>query len=255
MKRYPANESSLRHPLHRRKLLKLMGATAILIGAGHANRHAKGEPRPSPAAAKHDSTPACVVRPEQMEGPYFIDEKLRRMDIRTDPSNGAVKGGERLNLTLRVFRINGHACTPLAGAVVDLWQCDARGVYSGFEDINGLFDTRGQQFLRGFQEADNQGVVRFVTIYPGWYQGRTVHLHFKIRTGDESGFEYTSQLYFDDALSDRVFTRGAYTGRPRRDVRNEQDWIYREGGSGLMLAVVERPQGYAGTFDIGLRIG
>ncbi|MGI8740507.1 MAG: intradiol ring-cleavage dioxygenase [Gammaproteobacteria bacterium] len=244
----------MRHPFHRRKMLKLMGATAILVGAGHPNRQAKGEPKRSPATAKPDSTPACVVRPEQMEGPYFIDKKLRRADIRTDPSNGTVKDGARLDLTLRVSRIDGRTCMALTGAIVDIWQCDARGVYSGFEDINGLFDTRGQQFLRGFQETDNQGVVRFVTIYPGWYQGRTVHVHFKIRTGDESGYEYTSQLYFDDALSDRVFARGAYAGRPRREVRNEQDWIYQEGGKDLMLAVTEQAQGYAGMFDIGLRM-
>ncbi|MBA2409104.1 MAG: intradiol ring-cleavage dioxygenase [Gammaproteobacteria bacterium] len=254
MKRDPANKLTMRRPFHRRKLLKLLGATAILMGAGHANRQAKGGPKRSSTAARPDSAPACVVRPEQMEGPYFIDEKLRRADIRTDPSNGAVKDGERLDLTLRVSRIDGHAGTPLAGTVVDIWQCDARGVYSGFEDINGLFDTRGQHFLRGFQKTDDQGVVRFVTIYPGWYQGRTVHLHFKIRTGAEPGFEYTSQLYFDDAVSDRVFTRGAYAGRPRRDVRNEQGWIYRKGGGDLMLALIEQPRGYSGTFDVGLRM-
>ncbi len=81
-----------------------------------------------------------------------------------------------------------------------------------------------------------------------------MHVHFKIRTGDESGYEYTSQLYFDDALSDRVFARGAYPGRPRREVRNAQDWIYQEGGKDLMLAVTEQAQGYAGMFDIGLRM-
>lgn len=254
MKRYPANEPTLRRPFHRRKLLKLLGATAILIGAGHANRQAKGEPKRSPIAAKPDSAPACVVRPEQMKGPYFIDEKLRRADIRMDPSNGTVKDGARLDLTLRVSRIDGPTCTPLAGAIVDIWQCDARGVYSGFEDINGLFDTRGQQFLRGFQTTDEEGVVRFVTIYPGWYPGRTVHIHFKIRTNDKRAYEYTSQLYFDDALTDRVFTRAPYSDQPGRRVRNTQDWIYQDGGKDLMLTVTEQAQGYAGTFDIGLRM-
>ncbi|MGH8504163.1 MAG: intradiol ring-cleavage dioxygenase [Gammaproteobacteria bacterium] len=242
------------HPARRRGLLKLMGATAIWIGAGHVNQPAKGEPARPPKRTSINSTPACVVRPEQTEGPYFIDEKLRRADIRSDPSDGAIKDGARLDLSLRVSRIDGRACTPLAGAIVDIWQCDARGVYSGFEDINGLFDTRGQQFLRGFQVTDDEGIVRFVTIYPGWYPSRTVHVHFKIRTADEPSFEYTSQLYFDDALTDRVFTHAPYAGRPQREVRNEQDGIYQEGGKDLMLPVTEQARGYAGTFDIGLRM-
>jgi protocatechuate 3,4-dioxygenase beta subunit len=113
------------------------------------------------------------------------------------------------------------------------------GIYSGVEDINGLFDTVGKQFLRGHQVTDADGIARFETIYPGWYRGRTVHIHFKIRTDPsaESGHEFTSQLYFDDSLTDRVLAG-----------------IFRSGGDQLLLDVVEERDGYAAMFDIGLQI-
>src|SRR5215472_9972759 len=150
------------------------------------------------------SGPACVVRPEQTEGPYFVDEHLRRSDIRSDPTDGQVKPGTPLALTVLLSRLSAGDCQPLAGAQVDIWQCDALGVYSDVRDPG--FNTVGQKFLRGSQLTDEAGTAQFLTIYPGWYQGRTVHTHFKVRThpNDATGYEFTSQLYYDDALSDIV---------------------------------------------------
>jgi protocatechuate 3,4-dioxygenase beta subunit len=149
---------------------------------------------------------------------------------------------------------DGGACTPLAGARVDLWQCDATGVYSGVRDPS--FDTTGQQFLRGYQLTDATGTAQFTTIYPGWYQGRTVHVHFKVRTdpSSELGHEFTSQLYFDDELSDRVHSREPYASKGQRTLRNERDGIFRRNGDQLKLAVSEEAQGYASTFHLGLQI-
>ena len=119
--------------------------------------------------------PDCVVRPELTEGPYFVDEKINRSDIRTDTTTNAVSAGVPLVLTFLVSQIGSSACTPLQGAQVDIWHCDALGVYS---DVSG----NSGNFLRGYQVTDANGQAQFTTIYPGWYRGRAVHIHFKIRT-------------------------------------------------------------------------
>jgi protocatechuate 3,4-dioxygenase beta subunit len=140
--------------------------------------------------------------------------------------------------------------------VVDVWQCDALGVYSDVRDTNGLFDTVGQKYLRGHQVTDVQGTAKFVTIFPGWYQGRTVHVHFKIRTRAASGnaHEFTSQLYFADDVVDRVMRLQPYAGKGQRPVRNAQDGIYRRGGQQLTIAVDPVDDGYVAAFDIGLQL-
>jgi protocatechuate 3,4-dioxygenase beta subunit len=237
--------------LSRREILALLGASGIAALAGC-------KPSRDAAAvgmANGSVLPSCIVRPEQTEGPYFVDGRLDRSDIRSDPANGAIKAGAPLQLAIVVSRIgDGGACAPLAGARVDLWQCDAAGIYSGVNDPS--FDTLGQQFLRGHQLTDATGTVRFTTIYPGWYRGRTVHAHFKVRTDPAAarGSEFTSQLYFDDAVTDRVHAREPYASMGPRTVRNEGDGIFRRNGDQLMLAVKEEAQGYAGTFHLGLRM-
>jgi len=194
-----------------------------------------------------------VVVPEQTEGPYFVDLKLNRSDIRSDPSDGTVRDGAPLALTIRVAQVAANACTPLASAVVDIWQCDAAGAYSGVRDANP--STAGKQFLRGYQTTDAQGRAQFQTIYPSWYPGRTVHIHFKVRTNpaDARGSEFTSQLYFDDAFTDQVYARAPYTSRSSGRTRNSADGIFRSGGQQLTLQVTPQGQGYAALFDLGLR--
>jgi len=198
--------------------------------------------------------PACIVRPEQTEGPYFVDEMLNRSDIRSDPASGILKEGALLDLTLRLSQVTAGACTPLPGAIVDIWHCDALGVYSDVSDSRG--NTVGQQFLRGYQETDGSGLARFTTIYPGWYPGRTVHIHFKIRVPAASGsvYDFTSQLYFDDLVSDEVFTQQPYASKGQRNVQNADDGIYPNGGDLLTLLVAPVGQGYTATFDIGLQL-
>lgn len=194
--------------------------------------------------------PSCIVRPEQTEGPYFVDEKLLRSDIRSDPSDGSVKDGTPLQLTFSVAQISNGSCVPLTGASVDIWHCDAAGVYSDASDPG--FNTKGQKYLRGYQVTDSNGLATFITIYPGWYQGRTVHIHFKIRT--DSGYEFTSQLFFDDTFTDKVFEQEPYASKGIRTLRNDGDNIYRDGGDQLLLTCTEATEGYASTFDIGLQI-
>ena len=233
--------------LTRREAVALLGVSgfAIVTGCGRV----KGGSGEGAAAA---SLPGCVVRPAQTEGPYFVDELLNRSDIRSDPTSGIVKPGTPLQLTMNVSRIAGTECTPLAGARVDVWHCDASGVYSDVTDPR--FNTVGQKFLRGYQVTDAAGAARFLTVYPGWYEGRTVHIHFKVRTdpGAGQGHEFTSQLYFDDALSQAVFAKAPYAARGQRTARNSDDGIFRNGGAQLLLAPEPSGDGYSGSFGIGL---
>jgi protocatechuate 3,4-dioxygenase beta subunit len=245
----------------RREVLSFMGGTAAvsLFGCVRQQSALSEAPIASPLTTAQSpsapaTTPTCVVKPQQTEGPYFVDEKLNRTDIRSNPPDNVIKPGVPLQLAFRVSAINGAACTPVSGAIVDVWHCDASGVYSDVSDRRS--NTVGQKFLRGYQVTDADGRAEFLTIYPGWYPGRTVHIHFKIRTGNASqpSYEFTSQLYFDDALTDQVHARSPYVAKGQRDQRNDQDGIFRSGGEQLALQLTEAGEGYAGLFDIGLEL-
>ena len=233
------------HLLSRREVIAFLGATGVVWLAG-------GSLFPKWAIAG-TLGPSCVVRPEQTEGPYFVDERLNRSDIRTDPTDGRVRPGIPLALTLLISRLNAGDCQPLPDAKVDMWHCDAMGVYSDVQDP--AFNTVGKKFLRGYQVTDARGEAQFVTVYPGWYPGRTVHIHFKIRTAPvaKRSFEFTSQLYFNDELTDRVHAAPLYAANGPRTARNQHDWIFRRDGDRLILDVRETADGYAATFPIGLQ--
>ena len=237
--------------LTRRELVALFGASAVAAMAHRVSGQA------AQAGAGPAGLPACVVVPQQTEGPYFVDEKLQRSDIRSDPSTGAVKAGAPLALAIKVLQVTPDgACAPLSGAMVDLWQCDAMGAYSDVTDK--LFDTKGQKFLRGHQITDAAGGVKFVTLYPGWYPGRAVHIHFKVRTSaaGAQAYEFTSQFYFDETFTDRVHAGQPYATHSGQRTRNERDGIYKDGGPQLTLAVAEAAAGaYQATFDLAMKPG
>jgi protocatechuate 3,4-dioxygenase beta subunit len=235
--------------LSRREAIALMGAAGVAAVSGSS--------LPDGSTRLLAAAPSCVVRPEQLEGPYFVDEQLNRSDIRSDPASGAERDGVRLDLAFQVFRIDPGGCQPLAGATVDVWQCDALGVYSDVRDIGGRFRTQGQKFLRGFQVTDQRGGAEFISIFPGWYEGRAVHVHFKIRTTTAGGgaHEFTSQLYFEDALTADILARQPYATRGDRWPRNSQDRFFRDGGEQLTLAVNRTKESLSTTFGIGLQLG
>ncbi|MBD2496856.1 intradiol ring-cleavage dioxygenase [Nostoc sp. FACHB-280] len=205
---------------------------------------------PVSSTVKSATSPSCVLSPQQTEGPYFVDEKLNRSDIRIDPADGAIKAGVPLQLTLHISQVGSTGCTPVAGAIVDIWHCDALGVYSDVTDQS--FNTVGKKFLRGYQVTDAQGNVQFTTIYPGWYEGRTVHIHLKVRTQEK--YEFTSQLYFDDAMSDRIYTQAPYVSKGQRTIKNADDGIFQDGGEQMLLKLKSNGKGYTASFDVGLQM-
>jgi len=231
-------------------------SSAASAAAASATPGVTGSAGASASAAVTTPIPSCVVRPELTEGPYFVDVQLDRSDIRSDPGGAAVRDGLPLELVFAVSRIEAGGCVPFEGALVDVWHCDADGLYSGVSDRFG--DTTGQAWLRGYQVTGADGVARFTTIYPGWYQGRAVHIHFKIRTDADAdqGLEFTSQLFFDDAISDEVYAFEPYVGNGERGTRNANDGIFGQSGDQLTLALVGSPQtGYTTTFEIGVDVG
>jgi len=229
------------HLLSRREIVAFLGATGAVWLAGgslFSGRAVAG------TLGAH-----CVVRPEQTGGPYFVDERLNRSDIRSDPTDGRVRPGTPLTLTLLVSRLNSGDCQPLPGVQVDIWHCDAQGIYSDVQDPD--FSTIGQKFLRGYQNTDASGSAKFMTIYPGWYQGRAVHIHFKIRPTASS--EFTSQLFFDDTLSTQVFAQAPYSQKGTQGItRNAADGIFQQSAGKLLLNVTKSGDVYSATFDIGL---
>jgi protocatechuate 3,4-dioxygenase beta subunit len=230
-------------------------ATAPNAAAGAATVAVPtGTPAPTSAAVTSTATaeavalaPSCVVRPEMTEGPFFADNKLNRSDIRSDTATGVVSAGIPLMLTFVVSQIANSACTLLPGATVDIWHCDAEGVYSEFNEGAGM------DFLRGYQTTDEAGRANFTTIYPGWYPGRSVHIHFKIRLpSGNNTYDFTSQLFFDDTFTDVVYQQQPYNERPNRSTLNSSDGIYGAGGDQLTLGVSQQGDQYIAAFDIAL---
>lgn len=177
------------------------------------------------------SQPAgCALWPEQTEGPYHRDAPLERADIRED------RPGAPLRLGLRL--VAAQEGTPLAGVLVEVWQADHEGRYSGFRPFQAQpgqvvksdsvprdVVAADETFLRGVQRTDEHGMCAFQTIYPGWYSSRAVHIHVQAHLGERTA---TSQLYFPEAITNDVFAVAPYAGRPQRDTTNETDSIFNE---------------------------
>jgi protocatechuate 3,4-dioxygenase beta subunit len=215
----------------RRSLLGLGGLVAAALGAKAATAESGG-----PAGVASGQV-ACVLSPEMTEGPYYISGEKLRHDI----TEG--KKGTRLDLALTV--VDATTCRPIRGAVVDIWHCDASGVYSGFGA-----GSRSRTFLRGLQRTDAHGVARFRTVYPGWYPGRTVHIHVKVHVG--GNVVHTGQLFFSDKLTDAVYRKAPYSRRPHRNPRNTGDAIFVNGGKRSMLKLRKQAAGYRGSITMGV---
>lgn len=220
--------------LTRRQALGAAGAVGLGAGAVALTRStglAEGITGSTP-------TGACSLTPEATEGPFHIEDAAFRSDI----TEG--KPGTPLRLDLVVGEA--ESCRPIPGATVELWHADAAGEYSGF---SGMDDTNPLRFLRGAQRADRSGRARFHTIYPGWYEGRTPHVHVKVHVaGDEV---HTGQIFFPDELSRAVYRRGAYAARGAQTQTNGRDGIYAEAGGTRAIPRLHRSgRGFVGALTL-----
>ena len=230
--------------LRRREALTLAGLG--LTGALGA--------RVSGALGTQDAEAAsCVLSPEVTEGPYWIDNKLTRRDITED------RPGLPLELVLTVQ--NAKTCSPIKGADVEIWHCDASGVYSGYESGSAgapggqhAAPTDSDRYLRGHQKADANGRARFLTIYPGWYRGRTPHIHLKVHVG--GSVVHTGQVFFDEKTTAAVYRHTPYKSHGQPDTSHARDMIYAQAGrSRATLRLARRSngrKGYRGSITLGV---
>jgi protocatechuate 3,4-dioxygenase beta subunit len=239
-------------PVSRREALALLGAGALAAlaaacaggssdSSSSSRSSSSGSTGTSSAASGGSgsgaSTVSCVLAPEMTEGPYYVDGGTVRRDI----TEGKPGTPLRLDLTI----LDADTCTPIPGASVEIWHADATGNYSGFGSA-----TSNSTFLRGVQTADDSGTVTFRTIYPGWYPGRAVHIHLKAHQGGNE--VHTTQLFFDEATSDAVFTSSPYDTRSGRRTTNAQDGIYGDGGAQSTPTLTKDGEGYLGTLTLGI---
>jgi protocatechuate 3,4-dioxygenase beta subunit len=212
----------------------LLGLTGFLLGlVGWRAAESEGA-RPAGVAS---GTVSCVLTPEQTEGPYYIAGEKFRRDI--------TEGRPGVPLLLRLRVVDASSCRPIRNAAIDIWHADALGVYSGFGS-----GARSRTFMRGIQRTDANGLARFRTVYPGWYRGRTVHIHVKVHVA--GNVVHTGQLYFPDSLTDRVFRRRPYSRRPHRTTRNADDFVFAQGGRRSMLALRKVGSAYVGAIRMGV---
>ncbi len=173
------------------------GSLVKLGGAGLAAAlgwKAVDEARGAGPAAVASGAVSCVLAPESTEGPFFLPgDKVRR---------NVTEGKPGVPLTLKLTVLDVSTCKPIKGAAVDIWHCDAIGTYAA---------ATNKTFMRGIQRTDAKGVATFKTVYPGWYQGRTVHIHVKVSLG--GNVVHTGQLYFPDSVTDKVYARSPYNSR------------------------------------------
>jgi len=208
------------------------------------------------------ATPAerCASAPQNEIGPFFADDAaagFKRGDIRSNVGGGRTERGVPLALVVYVVDAR-NGCSALRGTQVDIWQCNAAGVYS--DEANEA--TQPDTWLRGYQIADGAGRVAFKTIVPGWYEGRTTHIHLRVRSSysevatlDDSA--NTTQLFFPQDLIDRLSRAVApYNARGVNDTTNARDRVYNgERGDANQLVLRGSPAaGFAATFKIGLPI-
>jgi protocatechuate 3,4-dioxygenase beta subunit len=184
-------------------------------------------------AAPVSDTPKVhlVASPVLTEGPFFVDENLKRSDLVAGTTRHSVKNGIPLQVSFSLYKLVGTDHTALKDAHIDVWHADAIGVYSDENNPMNHEMTSKQTWLRGYQVTDETGAASFKTIFPGWYRGRTPHVHFKIRTYSSAAkvtAEFTSQLFFKDADAERIYTVDPYTLAGQRDTNNANDNVFNE---------------------------
>ena len=237
--------------LRRREALVALGG----LGAGvvwAATRGTAGLARAATTSPEATAAATCVLTREVTEGPYWISNHLTRRNIKD--------GRPGLPLALYITVVNATTCKPISGADVEIWHADAGGVYSGYSA--GAAPSGGgghatpnnsKRFLRGHQKTDASGRAHFDTIYPGWYRGRTPHIHLKVHVG--GSVVHTGQLFFSDSTSRAVYRTSRYRSHGLQDTTNAHDSIYASAGGARALVHLARRSagGYNGTVTVGVK--
>jgi protocatechuate 3,4-dioxygenase beta subunit len=253
--------------LSRREAMTTAGTVSLasfLAACGGGGEKTAATPVPTEEGAEATVTPStrtarataelfgeatqCTLSPELTEGPYYFDVDSIRSDITED------REGTPLRLALRV--LDAGSCEPIDNAVVDIWHCDAEGLYSGFEAAStgggggpgGGGRSDEETYLRGAQVTNNDGIVEFKTVYPGWYRGRTVHIHAKVHLDRRTVL--TTQLFFDERVSERVYAAQPYAGDTGRDTFNDSDGIFSDD---LVLTARRDGDGWLGLLTFNVR--
>jgi protocatechuate 3,4-dioxygenase beta subunit len=199
----------------------------------------------SQTAALLQGADVCAIIPEVTEGPYYFDPAMERVDI--------TEGRPGIPMRVRLQVVDA-GCVPMPGARVDIWHCDATGVYSGYagQGDDGSVDTTGETFMRGTQFADDNGIVEFESVYPSWYRGRTTHVHFKVFL-DETNI-LTGQIFFPDALSEYIYLNVApYNDRAsQRDTLNANDSIAAQSTRAAFAFIKELDEEYLVAMIVGV---
>ena len=226
--------------LTRRKVLTAAAGTGVAAFVLGRNGRAGAKEQLAQSGAK-----VCVLTPQAVEGPFYFDPKLVRSDI-TEGKQGAP-----LLLILQI--VEAKDCVPLQDARVDVWHADGLGLYSGYAGQD-TGSAKGETFLRGTQFSGADGDVRFNTIYPGWYPGRTPHIHFKAFIDNRNVI--TGQLYFPDHITEQVYaTTPPYRERKReRDTFNASDFIFvRQGGADTIVDLKQESGSYLASLVISIQ--
>ncbi|MEA2154648.1 MAG: hypothetical protein QOE11_788 [Solirubrobacteraceae bacterium] len=228
------------HHLTRRQTIGAIGA----VGAGAVLAGGLRLGGPGDSVSVAEAASACALTAEQEEGPFYVDlERIRR---------SIVENRTGVALLLRIKVVDAKTCKVVKGAAVDIWHADATGRYSD-ESSNR---TSGQTWLRGVQLTDAHGAAEFKTVYPGFYQGRTPHIHAKVHIGGSAhGSKYSGgrvshngQLFFPESISAQVYRLSPYTKDPNSLTHHNADSIYlRQGGSKSTLKISTRGGSLAAT--------
>jgi len=229
----------------RREAFGILGAgsAALAVGCGSETPTSPTTTTAAPTTSTGGTTAAaCAVAPSETIGPYPSLVDLIRSDIREG------RNGTPVALTLMVVNVN-NGCTPVPDAVVDIWQCDAEGHYSQYNQPG--FNGTAQTFLRGIQATDSRGQVTFTTIYPGWYAGRATHIHVEISVNGRS--VKVTQIAFPDTVNAEVYRSGVYAARGQNPTSNTGDMVFADSLSSELATVSGNPTGgYAATFTVGI---
>ena len=222
----------------RREALTMFGVTGLAVAVGC------GEDSPASPTSTNTGTSSsgCAVAPTETIGPYPSLSDFVRSDIREG------RTGSRLDLTITVVNASSN-CAPVAGALVDVWQCDAEGHYSQYQQPG--HDGTSETFLRGLQTTDAAGRVTFTTVYPGWYAGRATHIHVEVRVNGRSA--KVTQIGFPENVTAEVYASGVYASKGQNPTSNTGDMVFADSIASEMATVSGNPSsGYVATFTLGI---